>query len=549
MKPVRRVASAPFDDQRPGTSGLRKRTERFRTPHYLENFLQAVFDTCPELCAGTLVVGGDGRFFNDSAIRTALHVAAGNGVGRIIAGCNGILSTPAASGVIREYGAAGGLIFSASHNPGGADGDFGIKVNLANGGPAPERITEAIFRRSCEVDAYCLADLPKINLAQSGSRSIGRLNLEVIDPVAGYADMMERLFDFDRIATAIRSGKLRFLFDAMHAVTGPYAHEIFVGRLGAPEESLMHAVPREDFGGGAPDPGPERLPELAVAMRGTAAPDLGAASDGDGDRNLILGRDRQGRDFWVSPSDSLAILVANADAVPGYADGVAGVARSMPTSRAVDRVAEAAGFPCYETPTGWRFFGSLLDAGRITFCGEESAGTGSDHVREKDGIWAVLFWLNLLAVRGIPVSGILEEHWHRFGRHYHTRHDWEAIEEDLAQTLMANLRGGLADLSDRNLAGRNVLDADDFRYVDPIDGAVAEEQGVRIFLEDGGRIVFRLSGTGTRGATLRIYVEDFEPPEGNLFKDPQRHLAPLVQAAVEIGDLAQTGRKTASLVV
>ena len=540
---VRIVATKPFPGQRPGTSGLRKKVEVFRQPGYLETFVQSIFDALPGFAGDTLVLGGDGRYFNREAVQTILRIAAGNGVGRALVGQGGLLSTPAASCVIRKRGAHGGIILSASHNPGGPSGDFGIKVNVANGGPAPEAVTEAIYRRSRKIGAYRIVDAPPIDIDAPGTAGLDGLRVDVIDPVADYAELMERLFDFDRIREFLAGG-FRLRFDAMHAVTGPYARAILERRLGAPEGSAVNARPLPDFGGGQPDPNLVHAHELVETMWAPDAPEFGAASDGDGDRNLILGRR-----FFVNPSDSLAVLAANARLVPGYASGLAGVARSMPTSRAVDRVAAALGIPCYETPTGWKFFGNLLDAGKATLCGEESAGTGSDHVREKDGLWAVLFWLNLLAARGESVAAVVRDHWRRFGRTYYTRHDYEALDASVAEDLMERLRAALPGLAGRRFAGRAVLAADDFAYTDPVDGTVSTKQGIRIAFADGARIVYRLSGTGTEGATLRVYLERFEADAGRQDLDAQDALANLVVVADRIAGLrAGTGRAAPSLV-
>jgi len=531
------VATTPFDDQKPGTSGLRKRVRHFQQPHYVENFLQALFDSLPGHEGQVLVVGGDGRYFNDRVIQIAIKMAAANGIGKLVIGQGGILSTPAASNLIRKRGAFGGIVLSASHNPGGPDGDFGIKYNASNGGPAPERITDAVFKRSTEIAQYRISDAPDVDLDAIGTSQVEGMAVEIVDPVADYAALMEKLFDFDRIAALFASG-FSMRFDAMHAVTGPYAKAIIEGRLGAPEGTVVNAVPLPDFGGGHPDPNLVHARELYDLMMGPNAPDFGAASDGDGDRNLIIGRGR-----FVTPSDSLAILTANAHLAPGYADGLAGVARSMPTSAAADRVAEKLGIAVYETPTGWKFFGNLLDAGRVTICGEESAGTGSDHVREKDGLWAVLLWLNILAVRGLSVDRIVVDHWKTYGRNYYSRHDYEEVDAAAAEGLMEHLRAQLDTLEDREIGGRLIVLADDFSYLDPVDGSTAERQGIRIGFDDGSRIVFRLSGTGTVGATLRVYIERYEPPEGDHQRDTQEALADLIAVAESLAEITRrTGR-------
>ena len=537
---LQRIPTTPIPGMKPGTSGLRKKVTVFAEGHYLANFVQSVFDAVrpPEGFGGhTLVLGGDGRFHNREAIRTVLRIAAGHGVARVLVGQGGILSTPAASCVIRAHGAFGGLILSASHNPGGPDGDFGIKFNAANGGPAPEKLTDAIHARTLTVDAILAWDGPDVDIDTLGTRTLGPMAVEVIDPVADYLDLMRRLFDFDALR-ALFAGGFRLAFDAMHAVTGPYAHAIFERELGAPAGTVRNGTPLPDFGGHHPDPNLVHAKALLDEMMGPDAPDLGAASDGDGDRNLIIGRHR-----FVSPSDSLAMLAANAHLAPAYRAGIAGVARSMPTSAAVDRVAAALGVPCYETPTGWKFFGTLLDAGRITLCGEESAGTGSDHVREKDGVWAVLLWLSILAARGQGVDAIARAHWACFGRDYYTRHDYEDVDAAVAQAVMADLAAALPTLPGRDVNGLRVTAADDFAYVDPVDGSTSTHQGLRVMFEGGARIVWRLSGTGTSGATLRVYLErPVAGPEG-LDEDPQQVLADLVAAGEALSGLrARTGR-------
>ena len=544
------VPTRPFADQRPGTSGLRKKVAVFQQPHYLENFVQSIFDALEGYAGACLVVGGDGRFHNDAAIQTIVRLAAANGFGRILVGRRGILSTPAASCVIRKRAAFGGIILSASHNPGGPDGDFGIKYNAGNGGPAPERLTEAIWKKSETIERYRTLATPDIDLERLGVTTLGEAQVEVFDPVADHADLMATLFDFAAIGRLLRGGDFRMRFDAMHAVTGPYAEEIFVKRLGAPAASLVDATPLPDFGGGHPDPNPVYAASLVAAMFAADGPDFGAASDGDGDRNMIVGRG-----FIVTPSDSLAVLAANAHLVPGYAGGLKGLARSMPTSRAADRVASALGIACHETPTGWKFFGNLLDAGLATLCGEESAGTGSDHLREKDGLWAVLFWLNILAARpGEPVQAIVRDHWRRFGRHIYSRHDYEGVDASAANGLMQHLRESLEGLPGQglDLGGTNhsrVVLADDFAYTDPVDGSVTTGQGIRIGFDDGARIVFRLSGTGTEGATLRVYLERYEADPARQDVATQEALALLIAAAERIAGIrARTGRERPTVV-
>jgi len=534
---IRTVNTTPFSDQKPGTSGLRKRVPVFQQKHYLENFVQSIFDTIGVPPHATLVLGGDGRYYNREAIQIILKMAAANGFGRVLVGRDGILSTPAASCVIRKYKSHGGIILSASHNPGGPDGDFGIKYNATNGGPAPEKITEAIFAASKKISRYLTVEATDVALDRMGDYKIGDMTVSVFDPVSDYAELMESLFDFAAIRSLLASG-FRIKFDAMHAVNGPYAQEIFARRLGASPDSLMNAVPLPDFGGGHPDPNLTYAHELVEVLYGDNAPDFGAASDGDGDRNMILGKH-----FFVNPSDSLAILAANAHLVPGYKKGLAGIARSMPTSAAVDRVAKELGIPCYETPTGWKFFGNLMDAGKVTLCGEESFGTGSNHVREKDGLWAVLFWLNILAARKQTVKAVTREHWGRFGRNVYSRHDYEGIPSEAANGIMKLLLGSFARLQDAQFGMLKVKLCDDFSYTDPVDGSVSTGQGVRILFTDASRIVFRLSGTGTEGATLRIYLEAFEPDVAKHHLDAQNALAGLIDIALQVSELRErTGR-------
>jgi phosphoglucomutase len=540
---IRTIASTPFDGQKPGTSGLRKKVRVFQQPNYAENFIQSVFDVVDGKDGATLVIGGDGRFHNRAVIQSAIRIAAANGFEHILVGQGGILSTPAASHVIRKYGAIGGLILSASHNPGGPEEDFGIKYNIANGGPAPEKVTDAMYARTRTIDRWLTVEAADIDLDAIGSTRVGDAVAEIIDSVADYAALMESLFDFDAIRAAVAGG-FTMAFDAMHAVTGPYAHEILERRLGFVPGTVRNGVPLEDFGGHHPDPNLVHARELYDDMMAADAPDFGAASDGDGDRNLIIGRHR-----FINPSDSLAMLAANAHLAPGYAAGIKGIARSMPTSAAADRVAAALGIPAYETPTGWKFFGTLLDAGMATICGEESAGTGSDHVREKDGLWAVLLWLNILAVRGVSPDVLARDHWTRYGRNYYARHDYEAIENAKADALMAELQLALATLPGRSFGLLTVATADNFAYTDSVDGAASGNQGVRILFEGGSRIVFRLSGTGTEGATLRVYLERYEPVGGALDEDTPAMLADLIAAADTIAGIARhTGRRTADVV-
>jgi phosphoglucomutase len=521
----------PFLDQKPGTSGLRKSSRQFETPHYLESFIEAILRTVPGVAGGTLVVGGDGRYGNRRAIGVIARMAAAHGVARVITTTGGILSTPAASHLIRQRQATAGIILSASHNPGGPEGDFGVKVNGANGGPAPESLTDAIYSCSQTLDGYRIHDDISLNLDTPGQQSIGSLQIEVIDGVDDYVALMQKLFDFDQIRDLL-THDFPIAFDAMHAVTGPYAKRLLEGLLGAPAGSVRNAEPLEDFGGGHPDPNLTYAHDLAELLMGRDAYRFGAACDGDGDRNMILGTR-----CFVNPSDSLAVLTANATLAPGYADGLAGVARSMPTSAAADVVAKELGIPCFETPTGWKFFGNLLDAGRITLCGEESFGTGSNHIREKDGLWAVLFWLNILAKRREPVAQIMAEHWSRFGRHYYSRHDYEAIASDAAHGLYDRMKAMLPSLMGQSFAGRTIATADDFAYTDPVDGSLTSGQGLRLLLDDGSRVVLRLSGTGTQGATLRVYLESYVPPSGDLHQDPQAALGDLISAIDQLAEI------------
>lgn len=527
----------PFDGQKPGTSGLRKKTRVFMEPGYLEAFVQSIFNAIGGAEGKTFVVGGDGRYFNAEAIQTILRMAAANGAVRAIVGQNGLLSTPAASNLIRQRGTDGGLILSASHNPGGIDEDFGLKFNTANGGPAPEKVTAAMYDETTKLSQYHTLDTADIDLGAIGESDLGGMAVEIVDPVEDYAALMQTLFDFDAIRAYIASG-FSLKFDAMHAVTGPYATAILEGELGAPEGTVMNGVPKVDFGKGHPDPNPIWAKPLVDMVMRADGPDFAAASDGDGDRNMILGKG-----VYVTPSDSLAVLAANAHLAPGYARGLAGVARSMPTSQACDLVARKLGIECFETPTGWKFFGNLLDAGRATLCGEESAGTGSDHVREKDGLWAVLLWLNILAARKVSVKEILMDHWQTYGRNYYSRHDYEAVESAAANTLMADLEARLSDLPGTELHGLKVAEADQFAYHDPVDGSVSRNQGIRILFEGGSRGVLRLSGTGTEGATLRVYLERYMPADGDLTIETQEALKEVAAAIGEISDLqSRTGR-------
>ena len=540
---IQTVATTPFAGQRPGTSGLRKKVTEFQQPGYLENFVEAIFLTLGDLTGQTLVLGGDGRYFNRSAIQTILHMAAAHGVGRILVGQGGILSTPAVSCVIRKHNAFGGIVLSASHNPGGPDGDFGIKYNIGNGGPAPEKITEAVYSQTQGLLSYRISDAPPVNLDEIGTTQLEGMQVEVIDSVADYAELMKGLFDFDAIRALFARG-FTMRFDGMSAVSGPYAKAIIEGMLGAPAGTVINAEPLEDFGGHHPDPNPVNAAELIALMNGPDAREFGAASDGDGDRNMIVGRG-----IAVTPSDSLAIIAANATLAPGYAAGIKGIARSMPTSTAADRVAAALGIACFETPTGWKYFGNLMDAGMVTLCGEESYGTGSDHVREKDGLWAVLFWLNIVAATGKTVNQLVSEHWARFGRNYYSRHDYEAVDAAAADAMMNALRDKLPALEGQALGEYRVSVADDFVYTDPVDHSVATKQGARIIMDDGSRIVFRLSGTGTEGATVRVYLERYEADPGRHGLETQDALSNLIAIADDVSGLRQrTGRQQPSVI-
>ncbi|MEX1662298.1 alpha-D-glucose phosphate-specific phosphoglucomutase [Thioclava sp. 15-R06ZXC-3] len=538
-----RHATSPFEGQKPGTSGLRKKTKVFMQPRYLENFVQATFEAIGGVAGQTLVLGGDGRYFGAEAARIILKMAAANGAARVIVGQGAWLSTPAASHLIRARGAMGGIILSASHNPGGPDEDFGVKYNMGNGGPAPETVTAAIYALSQEITEYHCLDVDDPDLTVVGEAQLGMMVVEVVDPVEAYADMMETLFDFNALRAMFKAG-FRMRMDSMCAITGPYAVEIFERRLGAPAGTVTHATPLPDFGGMHPDPNPTWAHELMAEMMGDDAPDFGAASDGDGDRNMVLGAG-----IYVSPSDSLAVLAANAHLVPGYKKGLKGVARSMPTSAAVDRVAAEMGLVCYETPTGWKFFGNLMDAGRVSLCGEESFGTGSDHVREKDGLWAVLMWLNILAVRQMSVAEIMQDHWAHFGRNYYSRHDYEALPVDQAEAMLGDLRARFGALTGARHEGLIVESADEFSYRDPVDGSVSEGQGFRILFEGGSRVVLRLSGTGTEGATLRVYMERYAPGPDGLDHDPQEALGPIIKATEAIvGIRNRTGRAAPNVI-
>ena len=533
------IPTSPYQDQNPGTSGLRKKVKVFQQTGYLENFVQSIFDSLEDTQGKSLVLGGDGRYFNRVAIQIIIKMAAANGFGDLIIGQGGLLSTPAASHIIRKYQAFGGLILSASHNPGGPDEDFGIKYNVSNGGPAPEKFTKDVFQRSQVIDHYKSTNIPDVDLDNLGSQEFGNLKITIIDPVTDYAELLESIFDFKLLKQSISNGYITLLFDAMSAITGPYAKRILIDILGASPESVINAEPLEDFGGHHPDPNLAHAHELAERMFSVNAPTFGAASDGDGDRNMITGSH-----IFVTPSDSLAIMAANAHLIPAYKAGLSGVARSMPTSQAVDRVAKNYKIPCYETPTGWKFFGNLLDAGKITLCGEESFGTGSTHVREKDGLWAVLFWLNLIAVKRQSVADIVHEHWEKFGRDIYCRHDYEAIETPIANSIVEHLREQLPKLPKQVFGEYKVSYADEFCYEDSIDGSISSHQGIRIGFENGSRIVFRLSGTGTVGATLRIYIERFEADITKHNQEAQVALAFLIDLAEQLCEVKQRTART-----
>ena len=536
---IKIVPTTPFEGQRPGTSGLRKKVTVFEQPRYLENFVQSVFNSLEDFHGKTLVVGGDGRYFNRKAIQTIIKMAVANGFGELMIGKGGLLSTPATSCIIRKYQAFGGLILSASHNPGGPNADFGIKYNISNGGPAPEKVTEAIYANSQKIENYVIADTPDVDLDTVGEKILGETKIKIIDPVADYAEMMSKLFDFDLIKRLFQIGKFKMRYDAMNAVTGPYAKHILEGILKAPEGTVVNAVPKEDFGGLHPDPNLVYAHTLVEEMFSDNGPDFGAASDGDGDRNMILGHK-----FYVNPSDSLAVIVANFWNAPGYDRGLTGVARSMPTSQAVDRVARGMGMSCYETPTGWKFFGNLLDANKATICGEESFGTGSNHVREKDGLWAVLYWLNIIAATNMSVEEIVKAHWKKYGRNYYSRHDYEGVDSTVAKAMMDDMTARAESEIGKFYGDYEVETFDNFTYVDPVDKSVSKNQGVRVLFKDGSRIVFRLSGTGTQGATVRVYIEKYEPNVAKHDLDPQVALADLIEIAETIsGVKARTGRK------
>ena len=540
---IKTIPTKPFSDQKPGTSGLRKKVPVFQQKNYAENFIQSIFDSLEGFKGKTLVIGGDGRFYNREVIQIAIKMAAANGFGRVLVGQSGLLSTPAASHVIRKHKAFGGIVLSASHNPGGPEGDFGIKYNISNGGPAPEKITEAVFVHTKTIERYLIADAPDVPLDRIGTSEVGGMRVQIFDPVADYQALMEGLFDFDVISDMF-AGTFRMRFDAMHAITGPYAKAILERTLGAAEGTVVNGTPLPDFGGRHPDPNLVYAKDLYDLMMSKDAPDFGAASDGDGDRNLIIGRS-----IFVTPSDSLALLAANAHLAPGYGKGIAGIARSMPTSMAADRVAERLKIKCYETPTGWKFFGNLLDAGLATICGEESAGTGSNHVREKDGLWAVLLWLNILGKRRESMENIVFQHWRDYGRNFYTRHDYEEVDTARANGLMSHLKAQLGKTDLPALGGKILSQSDDFAYHDPVDNSDSKGQGIRFLFKDGSRIIYRLSGTGTTGATLRVYIERYEPDPAKQGGDTQTALSDLIQIARNLAEIeTRTGRDAPTVI-
>ena len=513
---------SPFLDQKPGTSGLRKSTLKFQEKHYLEIFIEAILLSLKNLKGSTLIVGGDGRYGNIEAIEKIIQICVAHQVGKVIVPKDGLLSTPATSNLIRKENAIGGIILSASHNPGGINGDFGVKLNISNGGPAPESITNQIFKSSQSLTSYKISEIQIPNLKNFGLFSFGETTLEIIDGVNDYSNLMQKVFDFDQISAFLKND-FSLVFDAMNAVTGPYAKNIFVEKMGLESNCVMNGIPLKDFGGLHPDPNLTYASHLADLLLNKKSYSFGAACDGDGDRNMILGRG-----CFVNPSDSLAIITANTNCVPGYKGGIAGVARSMPTSSAVDIVASALNLPCFETPTGWKFFGNLLDSNLITLCGEESFGTGSNHIREKDGLWAVLYWLQVLAEKNCSVSELIENHWKQYGRNYYSRHDYEAIPTNIANKIFDNLSSILENLKGSNFAGSLVKEADNFSYLDPVDNSISENQGLRIMLEDNSRVILRLSGTGTKGSTLRLYFEKYVNSKQNLSLNPQIALKPLI---------------------
>ncbi|KAL2920574.1 Phosphoglucomutase chloroplastic [Bienertia sinuspersici] len=554
---IRSVPTKPYDGQKTGTSGLRKKVKVFMQENYLANWIQALFNSLPseDYVNGVLVLGGDGRYFNKEAAQIIIKIAAANGVAKIFVGQDGILSTPAVSAVIRKRKANGGFVMSASHNPGGPEYDWGIKFNYSSGQPAPESITDKIYGNTLSISEIKMATIPDIDLSRVGVTKFGNFIVEVVDPVGDYMELMESVFDFHLIRSLLSRSDFRFTFDAMHAVTGAYAKPIFVEKLGASMDSISNGVPLEDFGHGHPDPNLTYAKDLVDIMYGDNGPDFGAASDGDGDRNMILGRS-----FFVTPSDSVAIIAANAqEAIPYFYHGIKGLARSMPTSGALDRVAEKLKLPFFEVPTGWKFFGNLMDSEQLSICGEESFGTGSDHIREKDGIWAVLAWLSILAYRNkekkqgerlVSVSDVVKEYWAAYGRNFFSRYDYEECESEGANKMVDYLRDLISNSKEGDKYGEYVLRfADDFSYQDPVDGSVVSKQGVRLVFADGSRIIFRLSGTGSAGATIRVYIEQFEPDVSRHDLDAQTALKPLIDLALSLSKLKDfTGREKPTVI-
>ena len=528
------VQTKPYLDQKMGTAGIRKKSRIVMQENYIENFVQSIFNAIGGVAGQTFVLGGDGRFYNKIAIQKILKIAAANGMAKMIVGQNGYISTPASSCVLLKNKAQGGLVLSASHNPGGIDGDFGIKYATASGGQCSTAISDKIYENTKNITSYKIWDAPDVDLSQIGVQKLGNMEIEVIDPVVDYVQMMEKIFDFAAIKKLFSDG-FTFVFDAMNAVTGPYAKKIFEEILGADEGSVINAVPLEDFGGLHPDPNLIYAASLVRLMYSPSAPDFGAANDGDGDRNMILGRS-----FFVTPSDNIAILTDNYRYIPAYKSGIYGVAKSAATSTAVGRVAAALGIGYYEVPTGWKYFCNLMDSHRITFCGEESFGAGSSHIREKDGIWAVLFWLNIIAATGKSVEQITREHWLKYGRSYYVRHDYEGIDIEKANRLMADLEAKLPELAGKTFGSFTVSKAEPFVYNDPVDGS-STKNGLIVYFTDKSRIVYRLSGTGTNGATLRVYLERFD--DKCFDEDVMQFLKELADVSRQIAEITERTAK------
>ncbi|EIE89694.1 hypothetical protein G6F46_003598 [Rhizopus delemar] len=557
MVSIQTIPTSPFDGQKPGTSGLRKRVKVFQEKNYTENFIQSMLEAIPAADGGakgaTLVVGGDGRFYSDEVLQTIVKCSVAQGVSKLIVGRNGIVSTPAASNIIRKRKATGGILLTASHNPGGPDNDFGIKYNCSNGGPAPESVTDKIYEITKTIKELKLAtDVPHIDFSQLGTQAVGDMTIEIIDGVDDYVELMKDIFDFDAIKGFFAENKdFKILFDGMNGVTGPYGYRLFVEEFGLPESSVMRCKPLPDFGGAHPDPNLTYAHDLVEAVEKQGL-DFGAASDGDGDRNMIIGKNA-----FVTPSDSVAIIAHYAkDAIPYFKkNGVNGLARSMPTSQAVDLVAKRMGVEHFEVPTGWKFFGNLMDAGRCSVCGEESFGTGSDHIREKDGLWAILAWLSIIAhvnkEKKAGVQDILQDHYHIYGRNFFSRYDYEEVDGKGAEEMVNRLRELIEkkELVNKTVGQFTIATADDFEYLDPIDGSVSKKQGVRIIFKDGSRIVIRLSGTGSQGATVRLYVEKYSNDSSEYTKDTQAALKPLIDVALELSQLERyTGRKEPTVI-